>query len=73
MPGKDRPVSPVSKHSTTGRLNLAQGVPEQPLQPTTGRVGSCENVMGSRRVSPAASVADSLQSVGMAEKLRFQS
>ena len=28
--------------------------------------------MGSRRVSPAASVADSLQSVGMAEELRFQ-
>ena len=28
--------------------------------------------MGSRRVSPAASVADSLPSVGMAEELRFQ-
>ena len=28
--------------------------------------------MGSRRVSPAASVADSLQSAGMAEELRFQ-
>ena len=69
---EDRPVSPVSDHSTTGQLNLAQEVPEQPLQPTTGRVGSCENMMGSRRVSSAASVADSLQSVGMAEELRFQ-
>ena len=28
--------------------------------------------MGSRRVSPAASVADGLQLVGMAEKLIFQ-
>ena len=33
--GEDRPVSPVSDHSTTGRLNLAQEVPEQPLQHTT--------------------------------------
>ena len=64
--GEDRFVSPVSSHSTTGRLNLAQGVPEQLLHPTMGRVSSCENVMGSRRVSPAASFADSLQPVGMA-------
>ena len=28
--------------------------------------------MGSRRVNPAASVTDNLQSVGMAEELRFQ-
>ena len=28
--------------------------------------------MGSRRVSPAISLTDSLQSVGMAEELRFQ-
>ena len=47
-------------------------MPEQLLQPTTGRVGSYENVMGSRRVSPAASVADNLQSVGIAEEWRFQ-
>ena len=70
--GEDRPVSPISEHSTTGRLHFAQEVPELPLQHTTGRVGSCENLMGSRRVSPAASVADCLQSVGMAEELRFQ-
>ena len=70
--GEERPVSPVSEHSTTGRLNFVQEVPEQPLQHTKGRVGSFENVMGSRRVIPAASVADCLQSVGMAEKLRFQ-
>ena len=67
--GEDRPVS---DYSTTGRLNFAQEVHEQPLQHTTGRVGSCENVMSSRRVSPAASVADNLQSVGMAEEWRFQ-
>ena len=70
--GEDRSVSPVSEHSTTGRLNFAQEVPEQLLQHTTGRVGSCENLMGSRRVSPAASVADCLLSVGRAEELRFQ-
>ena len=70
--GEKRPVSPISEHSTTGRLNFAQEVPEQPLQHTTGRVGSFENVMGSRRVSPAASVTDNLQSIGMAEELRFQ-
>ena len=70
--GEDRPNSPVSDHSTTGRLNFAHEVPKQPLQHTPGRVGSCENVMGSRRVIPAACVADSLQSVGMAEECRFQ-
>ena len=70
--GEDRPVSPGSGHSTTGRLNLVQGVPEQLLQHTTSRVSSCGSVMGSRRVSPAASLADSLQSVRMAEELRFQ-
>ena len=70
--GEDRPVSPIGRHSTTGRLNYAQEVPEQLLQHTTGRVGSCENVLGSRRVSPAASVTDNLQSFGMAEELRFQ-
>ena len=58
---EDRPVSPVSEHSTTGQLNFAQEVPEQPLQHITGHVRSCENVMGSRRISPAASVADCLQ------------
>ena len=47
-------------------------MPEQLLQDTTGRVSSRESVVGSRRVSPAASLADSLQSVGMAEELRFQ-
>ena len=56
--GEDRPVSPVSDHSTTGRLHFVQEVPEQPLQLTTGRVSSYENVMGSRRVSPAASAAN---------------
>ena len=70
--GEDRSVSPVSEHSTTGRLNFAQEVPEQPLQHTTGRVDSYENVMGSRRVITAACVADKLQSVGIAEELRFQ-
>ena len=70
--GEDRPVSPVRSRSTTGRLNLTQGVPEQLLQHTTGRVSSYGSVMGSRRVSPAASLADSLQSVGMAKELRFQ-
>ena len=70
--GEERPVNPVSEHSTTGRLHFAQEVPEQPLQHTTGRVGSFENVMGSRRVNPTASVADCLQSVGMAEEWRFQ-
>ena len=66
--GEDRPVSPVNEHSTTERLNFAQEVLEQPLQHTTGRVGSCENMMGSRRVSPAANVAGGIQSVGMAEE-----
>ena len=47
-------------------------MPEQPLQHITSRVDSFENVMGSRRVSPTASVADCLQSVGMAEEWRFQ-
>ena len=70
--GEERPVSLVSEHSTTGRLHFAQEVPEQSLKHTTGRVGSFENVMGSRRVSPAASVADNLQSVGIAEEWRFQ-
>ena len=70
--GEDRPVSPVSGRSTIGRLNFAQGVPKQLLHHTTGRVSSCGSVMGSRRVSPATSLADSLQSVGMAEELRFQ-
>ena len=70
--GRASPVRDVSEHSTTGRLNFAQEVPEQPLQHKTGRVSSCENVMGSRRVSPATSVADCLQSVRMAEELRFQ-
>ena len=70
--GEERPVSPVSDHSTTGRLHFPQEVPEQPLQHTTGRVGSCENMMGSRRVNPAASVAESLQSAGMVEEWRLQ-
>ena len=65
--GDDRPVSLVSEHSTTGRLQFAQEVPEQPLQHTTARVGSFENVMGSRRMSPVSSVTDNLQYVGMAE------
>ena len=69
--GEDRPVSPVSGRSTIGRLNLAQRVPEQLLQNTTVRVSSRGSVMGSRRVSPAASLAGSLQSVRMVE-LRFQ-
>ena len=63
--GEDRPVSPGSEHSSTGRLHFSQGVPEQPLQHITGRVGSFEDKMGSRRVSPTASDADNLQSVGM--------
>ena len=58
--GEKRSVSPVSEHSTTGRFNFPQEMPEQSLQHTTGRVGSFENVMGSRRVNPAASVADCL-------------
>ena len=70
--GEERPVSPVTEHSTKGRLNFAQEVPEQSLQHLTGRVGSFENVMGSRRVSPAASITNNLQSVGMAEESRFQ-
>ena len=70
--GEDRPVSPASGRSITGRLIPAQGVPEQLLQDTTGRVSSRRTVVGSRRVSPAASLADSLQSVGMTEELRFQ-
>ena len=70
--GEERSVSPVNEHSATGRLNFAQEVPEEPLQPTMGRVGSFENVMGSRRVSLAPSVTDNLQSVRMAEELRFQ-
>ena len=69
---EERSVSPVSEHSTTGRLHFAQEAPEQPMKHTTGRVSSCENVVGSKRVSPVASVADGLQSVGMAEELRFQ-
>ena len=44
--GEERPVSPVSEHSTTGQLNFAQEGPEQPMQHTTGRVGSFENVIG---------------------------
>ena len=53
-------------------MHFVQEVPEQSLQHITGRVDSFENVMGSRRVSPVPSVTDNLQSVGMAEELRFQ-
>ena len=70
--GEDRPVSLVRGRSATRRLTPAQGVPEQLLQHITGRVSSCRSVVGSRRVSPTTSLADSLQSVGMAEELRFQ-
>ena len=44
--GEDRPVSPISGRSITGRLNPAQGVPEQFLQDTKGRVSSRGSVIG---------------------------
>ena len=69
---EDRPVSHGSEHSTTERLHFVQEGPEHPMQHITGRVDSFENVMDSRRVSPAPSVTDNLQSVGMAEELSFQ-
>ena len=70
--GEDRSVNLVRGRSATGRLIPAQGVLEQLLQDTTDRVSSRGILVGSRRVSPSTSLAESLQSVGMAEELTFQ-